>query len=165
MVAQYIQGWSAPAVICLVVGLALMIYEMFTPGMGIPGLLGALALLAAVILRADSLTTGLVTLVLIVIPLMIAAAIIFRSFSKGALSRSKIILRDAINEKSTPLGEQGMQALVGKEGVCVTALHPAGNADFEGQRLDVVSEGGFVGKGSRVRIVRIDGVKIMVREI
>ncbi len=165
MVEQYVLGWSAPAVICLMVGLALMIYEMFTPGMGIPGLLGALALLAAVILRADSLTNALITLVLIVVPLMIAAGIIFRSFSKGALSRSKIVLHDAINDKSTSLGEKEMQALVGKEGVCVTALHPAGNADFDERRLDVVSEGGFVGKGSRVRIVRIDGVKIMVREI
>ena len=62
MVTQYILGWSVPATICLLVGLALMIYEMFTPGMGFPALLGALALLAAVILRADSLRTALITL-------------------------------------------------------------------------------------------------------
>ena len=165
MVEQYVLGWSAPAVICLVVGLALMVYEMFTPGMGVPGLLGALALLAAVILRADTLTNALITLVLIVVPLMIAGGIILRSFSKGVLSRSKIVLHDAITEKSTSLGEKEMQSLVGKEGMCITALHPAGNVDFEGRRLDVVSEGGFVGKGSLVRIMRIDGVKIIVREI
>ena len=133
MVVQYILGWSAPAVICLVVGLALMFYEMFTPGMGFPALFGALALLAAVILRADSLTTALITLVLIVVPLMVAAAIIFRSFSKGALSRSRIVLKESIDEKSSSLSDKKMQALVGKEGVCVTALHPAGNADFEGR--------------------------------
>ena len=157
-VMDYIMGWSTPALICLIAGLILMVCEMFTPGMGIPGILGGLCLLGAIVLRADSLTTALITL-------MIAAGIIFRSFSKGALSRSRIVLKDSIDGESTPLGDKDAQSLIGLEGECVTALRPVGAGDFSGRRLDIVSEGGFIQKGARVRITAIDGVRIMVKEI
>lgn len=75
-VAEYLLGWNLAAILCLVLGLACMIYEMFTPGMGIPGLLGIIFLIAAVILRADSLLTAGITILLILIPLIIAAIII-----------------------------------------------------------------------------------------
>ncbi|MFR3365469.1 MAG: hypothetical protein ACLTV1_12725 [Christensenellales bacterium] len=76
--------------------------NVYPPGMGIPGILGGLCLLGAIVLRADSLTTALITLILILLPLIIAAGIIFRSFSKGALSRSRIVLKDSIDGESTP---------------------------------------------------------------
>lgn len=164
-VMDYIMGWSTPALICLIAGLILMVCEMFTPGMGIPGILGGLCLLGAIVLRADSLTTALITLILILLPLIIAAGIIFRSFSKGALSRSRIVLKDSIDGESTPLGDKDAQSLIGLEGECVTALRPVGAGDFGGRRLDIVSEGGFIQKGARVRITAIDGVRIIVKEI
>ena len=164
-VMDYIMGWSLPALLCLIAGLLLMVYEMFTPGMGVPALLGGICLLGAIVLRADSLTTALITLILILLPLMIAAGIIFRSFSKGALSRSGIVLRDSIDGDSTPLGDKGAESLIGLEGQCVTALRPVGVGDFSGKRLDIVSAGGFIQKGARVRITAIDGVRIMVKEI
>ena len=159
-VMDYIMGWSTPALICLIAGLILMVCEMFTPGMGIPGILGGLCLLGAIVLRADSLTTALITLILILLPLMIAAGIIFRSFSKGAL-----VLKDSIEGESTPLGDKDAQSLIGLEGECVTALRPVGAGDFGGRRLDIVSEGGFIQKGAKVRITAIDGVRIIVKEI
>lgn len=35
-VMDYIMGWSLPALLCLIAGLILMVYEMFTPGMALP---------------------------------------------------------------------------------------------------------------------------------
>lgn len=40
-----------------------------------------------------------------------------------------------------------------------------GAGDFGGRRLDIVSEGGFIQKGAKVRITAIDGVRIIVKEI
>lgn len=164
-VMDYILGWSTPALILLVLGLILMVCEMFTPGLGLCGAFGGLCLLGAIVLRADSLTTALITLILILVPLMIAAGIIFRSFSKGVLGRSKIVLKDSIEGESTSLGGSDAQSLIGLEGECVTALRPVGAGEFGGKRLDIVSEGGFIQKGARVRITAIDGVRIMVKEI
>ena len=162
-VLEYLLGWNFPAILCLLLGLGLLIYEMFTPGMGVPGALGLIFLVAAVVLRADSIQTAAITVLLILIPVIIAAVIIFRSFSKGALSRSPLVLKDQIQAESTDLGGADMQALLGREGVCLTPLRPSGNADFDGEKLDVVSDGEFIPKGARVRIVRIQGLRILVK--
>lgn len=165
MVVEYLLGWQLPAIVCLVVGILLMTYEMFTPGMGVPGALGALFLLAAVVLRADSLQTALITLLLILVPLIIAAIIVFRSMSRGALSRTPIVLKERIEAESTSLGDAQMQALVGREGVSLSALRPSGMAEFDGLRLDVSSSGEFIPKGARVRVERVDGLRVLVRAL
>ena len=162
---QYLMGWSLPAVMCLIVGLGLMIAEMFTPGMGVPGLLGFVALAAAVVLRADSLASALITLALILVILGIAGVFVYRSFQKGALSRSSIILTESIDKRSTSISDAGAEALIGLEGECLTALRPSGNADFDGKKLDVVSDGAFIEKGSRVRIVQVEGLRILVKKV
>lgn len=165
MIVDYLLGWQLPAILCLVAGLLLLLYEMFTPGMGFPGLLGGILLVAAVVLRADSLKMAAITLLLILIPLIVAAIIIFRSFSKGALSRSPIVLKESIEAESTPLGDADMQALIGREGVSLTPLRPSGMADFDGLRLDVASSGEFIPQGAKVRIDRVEGLRVLVRAL
>ncbi len=164
-VMQYILGWNLPAFICLVVGMLLMITEMFTPGFGVPGTLGGIALLAAVVLRADNLATGLITLVLIVVPLLIGAGITIHSFSKGVLNRSPVVLREKIEGSSSSLSGADMQALVGAEGVALTALRPAGTGSFDGKRLDVMSSGGFIPKDAAIRITAVEGLRITVEQL
>ena len=75
------------------------------------------------------------------------------------------MLKDSIDGESTPLRDKDAQSLIGLEGECVTALRPVGAGDFSGRRLDIVSEGGFIQKGAKVRITAIDGVRIIVKEI
>ena len=164
-VTQYILGWNTPAIICLVVGMVLMAIEIFTPGMGAPAIFGSISLVAAIILRADSVETALVTFVLILVPLLIGAGIAMHSFSKGALNRSPVVLKEKIDGTSTSLTGAEMQALVGAEGVALTALRPAGNGEFDGRRLDVVTSGDFIAKDSPIRIVAIEGLRIMVEKI
>ncbi|MBY6278389.1 NfeD family protein, partial [Symbiobacterium thermophilum] len=53
--------------------------------------------------------------------------------------------------------------LVGREGVSLTVLRPAGTAVFDDQRLDVVTEGEFIPAGVPVKIVRVEGTRIVVR--
>ena len=95
----------------------------------------------------------------------IAAFFVYRSFQKGAISRSQVVLKDTIEEKSTSLSDAAAQELIGLEGECLTALRPSGNADFDGRKLDVVSAGEFIEKGSRVRIEAVEGLRILVKKI
>lgn len=164
-IGQYLAGWDFPAVLCLILGMGLMIWEMFTPGMGLPGGLGALLLAAAIVLRADSLQTALITILLIILPLGVAAVLIFRSMSKGALSKTPIVLHESIDAGSTSLGDAAMQQLIGREGVCLTPLRPSGIALFGEEKLDVVSDGAFIDKGQPVKIIRIEGLRILVKQL
>lgn len=163
----YITGWSIPALACLIAGLALIICEMFTPGFSFPGILGVIALIFSVILRAKNgpFEAVIITVALILVFLLISGFIIFRSLQKGKLSKSQIVLNDSITESATSTNSEDMQALLGKEGICLNTLRPSGNADFDGLKLDVLSEGEFIKAGARVRIVRIDGLKILVKEV
>jgi membrane-bound serine protease (ClpP class) len=44
-------------------------------------------------------------------------------------------------------------------------LRPAGSAEFGDQRLDVVSDGDLVPKGSRVRVNHVEGSRVVVERI
>jgi membrane-bound serine protease (ClpP class) len=52
---------------------------------------------------------------------------------------------------------------LGKIGTAISPLRPAGIAEFDGARLDVVSDGDFVDAGSTIAVTRVDGNRIVVR--
>src|SRR5690606_17678313 len=64
-------------------------------------------------------------------------------------------------------GDQGYVAsshpreLVGRTGRAVTPLRPAGTAEIDGRRWDVVTEGSFVEAGRPVRVVAVEGLRIV----
>jgi len=54
---------------------------------------------------------------------------------------------------------------LGAVGVCVTDLRPAGTITVDGEPVDVVTEGSFVKQGSSVKVINVDGSRVMVRQI
>jgi membrane-bound serine protease (ClpP class) len=54
---------------------------------------------------------------------------------------------------------------LGKKGQASSPLRPAGIAEIDGERLDVVSEGDLIDAGQFVEVTRVDGNRIVVRRI
>lgn len=54
--------------------------------------------------------------------------------------------------------------LIGAEGIALSELRPAGKADIDGRRLDVITEGGFIDKGSVIIVTEVHGARLVVRE-
>ena len=54
---------------------------------------------------------------------------------------------------------------LGATGVCVTDLRPAGTITVEGEPIDVVTEGSFVKAGDIVKVINVDGSRVLVRQI
>ena len=52
---------------------------------------------------------------------------------------------------------------LGKKGTAVTPLRPTGIAEFDGERIEVVTEGDFISAGSRVKVVAMDRRQYFVR--
>mgnify|MGYP000146295023 FL=1 len=52
-----------------------------------------------------------------------------------------------------------------KEGIVLTELRPSGSVKIDDDVLDVVSEGSYIGKGEKIRVVKIEGMRIIVRKI
>ena len=54
---------------------------------------------------------------------------------------------------------------LGAIGVCATDLRPAGTITVEGEPVDVVTEGSFVKKGDIVKVINVDGSRVLVRQV
>ena len=158
---------NLPILICFVVGLVLIVLETFMPGFGLPGIAGVILHVIAVVATWINLgpmaALGMTILSLSVITIAISASL--RSVANGKLSKSKIVLNETESNEAGYRASEDMQVFLGKEGVTTTVLRPTGMAEFDGVRLNVVSEGEFIQSGVKVQIVRVEGSRVLVRTI
>lgn len=146
----------------LLAGFVLVGIELVVPGFGAPGIAGIICLVAGVFLTTDSLEEGILVTVVVIVVLCILMAVImglmhYRKF------RSPIILDTEVRSESDYLGASDLNYLLGREGVATTDLRPAGKGDFDGIELDLVSEGSYIKRGSRIVICKINGNRLVVR--
>lgn len=59
----------------------------------------------------------------------------------------------------------GLEEVIGMEGVTDTDLHPSGWVNVGDKRIFVVSEGSFIDKNENVKILSVDGNRVVVRKI
>ena len=142
--------------ILLVLALVLFILEILSPGFGLPGVAGIILLAADVLISAHNLREALIYgLIAGVIVLLFGARLI----SKGRLPRKLILNQGEEDYRSS----EDLSALVGAVGKALTVLRPAGLAELDGRRLDVVTRGEFLEKDTEVEVVEAAGGRIVVR--
>jgi membrane-bound ClpP family serine protease len=154
-------------IICAIVGIGLLVVEMFMPGFGVPGISGV-ALLALSIFFTWTRHGMLAGLGLAAIELAVAGTAItlsLRSASKGRLSKSPLILKGGQTKKEGFIATEDLNSYVGKTGLTVTVLRPAGTAEFDGERMNVVSAAEFIPKGVKVIIKEVEGARVLVEEV
>ncbi|MGR9049321.1 NfeD family protein [Halobacillus faecis] len=152
------------AIILLVLGIGLVIAEFFLPG-GIAGIAGVVAIVSSLMLSsADmghmAMSIGIALLVTIVVSIVLFK---FVGLERGFFRH--IILNDSTSSEKGYVSSQNRLDLIGMEGETITPLRPSGTADFDGERLDVVTEGGFIPALQAVKILKTEGSRIVVREI
>ena len=157
---------NLPILLCLVVGTGLVILEVFLPGFGVPGISGLvlLAIGVGVTIMTHGMMAALGVLIIIIAIVAIAKSLSLRSAAKGALSNSPLILNNTALDEGGENGYEDMQVLLGKEGKARTVLRPSGIGEFEGVRLNVVTEGEFLEADSDIQIVSVEGRRIVVRK-
>ena len=150
--------------LCFALGILLIIVEMFHPGFGAPGIGGTLLLILGVVFTAKTITEALIMIIIILTILGVLLALVLQSATKGGLSK-RLVLFDVQKKESGYIGTDDLNYLLGKEGTTVTALRPAGTADFNGVKMDVVSQGEFIPLGAKVKIIEVQGRRIVAKEI
>lgn len=161
---SFLDGIQLYQIIILLLGLILLIIEMFTPGFGVAGGLGLVLLVAGIILTASTPFEALVMIVILLVILGAALTVVLHSAAKGKLSKT-LVLNDSLNKEAGYIGTEDLEYFIGKEGTTLTVLRPAGTAEFDGIRLDVVSEGDYIPRNSKVKIIQVTGRRIVVRKI
>lgn len=148
-------------------GVALLLLEFFViPGFGFAGILGILALLAALVMSVVGsgatpefflLAAGRILFSLLAA--LLASFLLLRLMPRTPFGR-KLILDTGLG----PDPEDDLRWL-GKRGRATSPLRPAGIADIEGARVDVVSEGELIEPGTPIEVIRVDGNRIVVRSV
>lgn len=54
---------------------------------------------------------------------------------------------------------------LGRQGRASSVLRPAGIAEIDGERVDVVSDGELIEPGTRIEVMHVDGNRIVVRRL
>ena len=154
---------NLPLILCLITGIGLLVVEVFVPGFGLPGISGLILLAVGVIItwRNYGPVSGLAVTLIALALAGISISISVKSAATGKLSKSALILKDV----AQPMDHEETEAFLGREGVTVTVLNPVGFAEFDGVRLNVVSEGTYLDKDVPVKVTQVEGAKITVREI
>ena len=161
-ILEALSNMSTLALIIFIAGMVLIAVEMFSPGFGVAGGIGVLLLFVGVVMTAKTVAQGFIMGAVVLVILAVMLAILLRSASKGRLSRS-LILKDRTDAASGFSGTEDQGALVGRTGKALTVLRPAGIADIDGVRLDVVTQGEFLNPGAAVEVVEVEGNRIVVR--
>lgn len=151
--------------ILLAAGLFFLLLEIFLPSAGLLLVSGVAALVVSIVLAfRHSPPLGILVIVLIAILLPLEIIVGVKVFPHTPIGKRVVL---GPKEKTTADDraiETDMSSLVGKEGVTVTYLRPAGVADIEGRRVDVVAEGLLIDANRPVRVLRVDGNRVVVRE-
>jgi len=162
-------GWEE--LLLVTIGLFLLVVEVFvTPGFGVAGILGTIALVGG--LGLSMVGAGAAWEVVLIAAGRVAASLVLAlggaAAIVGALPRlpfgRRLVLQDALSAgagyASAP---QSDVTWMGKRGVAVSPLRPAGIAEFDGQRVDVVSDGTFIDPGEPIDVIHVDGNRVVVR--
>ncbi len=172
---QYVAGLSGyEPVVLFLIGLALIAVEVIVlPGLLLPALTGIVLVVAALLyaMADHSPATSFPSLVELRAPVFhllfsIVLAVVV-SLWLGRFLPSLPWARPL--ERATVHGDgsrpETHPVAPGAEGEAITLLRPAGTARFGGQRIDVVSDGGFVPPGTRVRVLRVEGIRVVVAPV
>ena len=162
-------GWEE--LLLATAGIALLLVEAFIlPGFGVAGVLGILALLAGLIMSTigegaslQALISAASRLGVSLVVAIVASLFILRYLPKTRIGRQLVLatgLTAGSGFTSEPIEEHD---LVGKTGLAVSTLRPAGIADIDGKRIDVVSDGEFIEPGEPIRVDHVDGNRVVVR--
>jgi membrane-bound serine protease (ClpP class) len=159
-------GFSNGLVIALAIaGLLGILWELHVvPGHGFPGILGGLALLAAVFL-AFGLPFTFIAVEAISTAIILTAicfALMTRIFPQNAWMR-RMALVDA--QGPDYVASLDHSSLRGMTGVAASYLRPAGVAQIDGKRVDVLTEGEFIAAGTPIRVTRVEGARVFVEPV
>lgn len=159
----------------ILAGVALIVIEIFVlPGFGIPGIAGALLLIFGLFSslvgnvgfsfpeldQMGSPIWTMATTLIIGILLIISMA----RYLPQNRAFSKLILATSTDTQSGYSSFQEREDITGKEGIALTALRPAGTVLIDDRRFDVVTEGDFIEKGAKVKVVSSSTSTIKVRK-
>ena len=158
-------------ILLFVFGLGLLLAEIFIiPGFGIAGISGIILIFASIFLALlgskPFIDMERVSISIIQLSGAMLFALVGMFFLVKYLPKStafnKLVLSESEHAEKGFVSYPSDKDLVGKEGIAFTTLRPGGTAEINGRRIDVVAESEFITQGTKIKVVRVEGIKVVV---
>ncbi len=165
---------SIVEILLFVAGLVLLAVEIFViPGFGFAGIGGIVLIIAALFLALlgadpfidwDQVSIAIFQLTGALVLSLLIFLIILKYLPKSS-TFSRLVLSEEESADKGFVSYPSDKKLIGKEGIALTDLRPAGSAEFNGERIDVVADWDYIVKGKKIKVIRVEGIKVVVKEV
>jgi membrane-bound serine protease (ClpP class) len=162
-------GWEE--LLLVSIGVLLLVLEVFVlPGITVAGIAGVIALLAGLgmTLVGAGATVAVITFALARVAMslllaMVGAFVFLRLLPRLPFGRRLVLDTGMQADLGYVSAPESDRRWLGRTGTALSPLRPAGIAEIDGTRIDVVSDGGFIEVGAAIEVTRVDGNRIVVR--
>ncbi len=151
-------------ILIFTLGIVLLIIELVVPGFGLPGIGGIVAIIISIILAMNSIEIAIISLSIAFI-LSITAAVLLIKFGYRSPYLNKIILKTNQDKEEGYVGMPLGNKYLNKEGIVINYLKPSGKVEIDNEKVDAVSEGEFIEKGAKIKVIKVEGIKIIVKRL
>ena len=145
------------------VGLLLIIVDGKLVNDGTLATIGLASMIIAVALPAPNLTAGVYGVLGVIIGG--AASLSFLKVFKRRKMWGKMTLKESLTSEAgyNPLSEE-YGSLLGKDGITLTDFRPVGTVQIKNKTYSAVTNGQWISKDSAVKVIAVDGTKILVEK-
>lgn len=149
-------------VILFIIGVILILAEIFLiPGFGVAGISGITAILVSLFYIFPNRQIAINVLLAVVLFTMLIGFLMIKKFGSSRFWKRISLETSSKNYYSS----SSKKDYLNKTAVTLSKLRPAGTIKIDEKRVDAVSEGGFIDKGKKVKVISISGTKVVVRQI
>ncbi|NWF49586.1 MAG: nodulation protein NfeD [Ignavibacteriaceae bacterium] len=169
--AYILQLASVIEIILFISGIILIAAEIFLiPGFGIPGIAGIILVLGSIFLaligskpfiNTESISMAIVQLSVSLVTAIVLIFLLAKFLPKTRMF-NKFVLADSEKTELGFLSNPQSNELIGKTGIALTTLRPAGIAEIEGKKIDVVADNEYIPNGTKIKVVKVEGIRVVV---
>lgn len=165
---------SIAEILMFIAGIILIAVEIFViPGFGLPGIAGIILVFASIflsLLGGDpfiNFETISVAIIQLTIALIAALVLVFllAKFLPKTSAFSRLVLAESEKADQGFVSYPSETSLLGKTGKALTVLRPAGIAEIEGKKYDVIADNEYIEPGKLIKVIRVEGIKVVVSEV
>lgn len=151
--------WNA---ILFLLGVLLLVIELYIPDFGLVGILGMASLVLGLYQDLGNLShTILLLLALMMVVVIVAYVLLKMGYSLNL--NPALVLRNALNEEAGYQSHSNYNFLIGEVGQALTDLRPVGRGSIQDELYEVSSLEAFIPRGSLIKVIKVEKGTIYVR--
>ena len=158
--------WIAFAIFLYFLCAALIIAEVFIPSGGLISIAAFACLIGGIyIFFTHSAVAGWVGIIIAIVMIPTVLVIAYKMFPKTKFGKAMTLTPSDRHIGDAIPDTERLSQLLGQIGKVTSPLRPVGMADFSGLRVECVAESGYIDKGEKIKVIRVESTQLTVRQI